>query len=85
VVVERGILRPLLDAARAKLRLPDDPDERKAALVNPLPEREAFSNALAQLILVESPKPPSPDLGQLFQCVLYPGPRPNSPRPRNRN
>jgi len=76
VVVERGILRPLLDAARAKLRLPDDPDERKAALVNPLPEREAFSNALAQLILVESPKPPSPDLGQLFQCVLYPGPRP---------
>jgi len=76
MIVERSILRPLLDAARSRLRLPDDPDKRKAALeTNPLPD-ESFSNALAQLIIVESPKPPPPDLGQLFQCVLYRGPKP---------
>jgi len=75
VVVERGVLRPLLDAARRKLLLPDDPEERKAALANPLPH-ESFSDALAQLILLESPKPPTPELGQLFQCVLYRGPKP---------
>ncbi len=81
VVVERGILRPLLDAARAKLRLPDDPDERKAALANPLPERQAFSNALAQLILAESPQPPPPDIPKLFQCVLYRYSRRPEPEP----
>jgi len=79
VVVERGILRPLLDAARAKLRLPEDPDERKAALANPMPNHEAFSNALAQLVIAESPQPPPPDLPGLLQCVLYRCPRPQEP------
>ncbi len=78
LLLERSVVRPLVDAVRHKLALPrkrherkDTDEERKRALDDAgWPDKE-FSPALAQLIRLECPDGELPDLDALFQCALY--------------
>ncbi len=69
LILERSVLRPLVDAVRQKMALPDGEAAREEALKAGWPDD--FTPALAELIRLEAPDAELPDLAPLFQCALY--------------
>ncbi|MBM4038425.1 MAG: hypothetical protein FJ290_07915 [Planctomycetes bacterium] len=69
LILERSVLRPLVDAVRQKMVLPDGEAAREEALKAGWPDD--FTRALAELIRLEAPDAELPDLAPLFQCALY--------------
>jgi len=69
LLFERGVLRPLADAVRQKMLLPDDRRARDELLAAGWPDE--FTPALAGLIRIEAPAGELPDLDPLIKCALH--------------
>jgi len=69
LLLERSVVRPLVDAVRQKMVLPDGEAPREEALRAGWPAE--FTPALAELIRIEAPEGDLPDPAPLFRCALY--------------
>ena len=80
-ILERSVVRPLVDAARQKMALPDGEAAREEVFKAGWPDE--FTPALAELIRIEAPDGELPDLTPLFSCALHRRPDKDGRYPAN--